>query len=109
MSGQAMRFDSPSLLLRHYAMLGAASDEMLQAARSGDWDSVCRLEAACVVVIARLRALAREQPLPAREHEERLRILRVILANDAAIRRISQPLPAVMDRIAAAPPGMLLH
>ncbi len=89
--------DGCSRLLRCYAVLESASEEMLHAARSGDWDSVCRLEAACTVVIAQLRQLALEQPLSAREQGERLRILRSILANDAAIRRITQPLPATLD------------
>lgn len=102
-----------SSLLRHYAMLESASEEMLRAASCGDWDSVCRLEAACAVVIARLRALTQEQPLPAHEQGERLRILRSILDNDAAIRRISEPLPAGIDfgRAGAGPArgGVTLH
>lgn len=95
-----------SKLLRHYGALESASSEMLEAARKGDWDSVCRLEAACVVVIAQLRALAEEQPLPPSEQPERLRILRTILSNDAEIRRITQPLPSIIEMPAA---GMTLH
>lgn len=95
-----------STLLRHYGVLESASAEMLEAARKGDWDSVCRLEAACVVVIAQLRALAEEQPLSAAEQAERMRILRAILSNDAEIRRISQPLPALIEM---PPVGVTLH
>lgn len=83
--------------LRFYLALEGASLEMLEAARAGDWDSVCRLEGACAVVIARLRRLKHTHPLTPEEQPERLRILRAILANDAEIRRIAQPLPPVLD------------
>jgi len=86
-----------SALLRHYEALDSASQEMLQAARAGDWDSVCRLEGACAVVIARLQQLAHEQPLGPDEQPHRMRILRAILARDAEIRRLCDPLPEVLD------------
>jgi flagellar protein FliT len=88
---------APSALLRHYEALDGASREMLAAARAGDWDSVCRLEGACAVVIARLTELARLQPLPREEQGERMRILRQIVARDAEIRRICEPMPALLD------------
>ena len=87
----------PRNLLHHYVALEAASHEMLRAAREGDWDSVCHLEGACAVVIAKVRVLAQEQPLAPQEQKERVRILRTILANDAEIRRICQPMPAMFD------------
>lgn len=89
--------DVQSNLLNHYAALEAASHEMLRAAREGDWDSVCHLEGACAVVIAKVRVLTQEQPLAPQEQRERMRILRTILANDAEIRRICQPMPAMLD------------
>lgn len=85
--------ESTPSLLSYYSALECASHEMLEAARAGDWDSVCRLEGACVVVISRLRQrsdrLALEQELGERPH--RLRILQTIVTNDAEIRRIAQP------------------
>src|SRR4051812_30745136 len=53
------RSRSDSALLRHYEARDGAREEMLRAAGAGDWDSVCRLEGACAVVIARLQELAR--------------------------------------------------
>lgn len=84
-------------VLRYYLALEGASQEMLEAARAGDWDSVCRLEGACAVVIARLRKIKQAHPLTSLEQPERLRILQAILANDAEIRRIAQPLPGYLD------------
>ena len=82
---------------RYYAALEGASHAMLDAARAGDWDTVCRLEGACTVVIARLRRIRREQPEVDIDPAERLRILRTIVANDAEVRRIAQPLPSFFD------------
>lgn len=84
-------------LLRYYLALEGASREMLAAARVGDWDSVCRLEGACAVVISRLRKLKATCPLTADEQPERMRILRTIVANDAEIRRLCEPLPEFLD------------
>lgn len=84
-------------LLRYYLALEGASREMLEAARSGDWDNVCRLEGACAVVISRLRKLRQSQGLAPEDQPERMRILRAIMANDAEIRRLCDPLPALID------------
>jgi len=89
--------DGPAGLLRYYAALECASDEMLQAARRGDWDSVCRIEGACAVVIAKLRHAQQVATLAQHEQDERMRILRTIVANDAEIRRICEPLPPMID------------
>lgn len=86
-----------SKLLRLYDALECASHEMLQAAREGDWDSVVRLEGACAVVIATLRQMAGESPLKPWEQDDRMRILRTIVANDAAIRRMTDPLSLLID------------
>ncbi|MBL0421448.1 flagellar protein FliT [Ramlibacter sp. AW1] len=96
--------------LRYYLALEGASREMLEAARSGDWDTVCRLEGACAVVIARLRRLNESQPLSDGEQPERLRILRAILVNDAEIRRIAGPGAESMERERGWPgPNITLH
>jgi flagellar protein FliT len=84
-------------VLRYYEALQCASAEMLKAARAGDWDSVCRLEGACAVVIASLRQVAQDQPLKSSEQSERMRHLKAILANDAEIRRICDPMPSFLD------------
>mgnify|MGYP000561810054 CR=1 FL=1 len=89
--------ESGESLLRYYLALEGASREMLEAARAGDWDSVCRLEGACAVVISRLRKLKLTCRLDPAEEPERMRILRNIVANDAEIRRLCEPLPEFLD------------
>ena len=88
---------APSLLLRHYRALDGASEEMLDAARDGDWDTVCRIEGACTVLIARLRQLQQTSQLPPAEMAERLRILQRIVARDAEVRQLCEPMPAFLD------------
>ncbi len=80
-------------LMQWYRALGAASEQMLEAARSGDWEAVCRIEGASTVLVAQLRRLRASQDLAASLERERLDILRSIVMNDAEIRRIMQPLP----------------
>jgi len=105
------RSRSDSALLRHYEALDGASEEMLRAARAGDWDSVCRLEGACAVVIARLQELARRESLAPEDQAHRLRILRAIVARDAEIHRLADPLPHVLDPMGwpVIPPTSFLH
>ena len=88
-----------SSVMRHYEALDRASEQMLRAARSGDWDGVCRLEGACALVIAQLRDLAQQQPLAPHEQAQRQRILRAILARDDEIRRLADPWPHVLDPV----------
>jgi len=95
-------------VLRYYLALENASHEMLKAARAGDWDSVCRLEGACAIVIAKLRQLAPKRPLEGEHQQERMRILRAILSNDAQIRRISDPLPHLLDPRSFSAPDVSL-
>lgn len=96
-------------LLRYYLALEGASREMLESARAGDWDNVCRLEGACAVVISRLRKLRQIHPLAAEEQPERMRILRAIMANDAQIRRLCEPLPAMIDPYQPLPQDVSLR
>lgn len=81
-------------IMRYYQALERASQEMLEAARAGDWDRVRRLESTCARVIANVRQLKQAQALSRQQEPQRLRILRRIVANDAEIRRIAQPLQA---------------
>jgi flagellar protein FliT len=97
MENRLMPQKDTNSVLRYYAALQCASHEMLKAARAGDWDSVCRLEGACAVVIASLRQAAQDQPLKSNEQSERMRHLKAILDNDAEIRRICDPLPEFLD------------
>ncbi len=78
-------------LLSYYAAIEHASQNMLNAARAGDWDTVVKLEGACAVLIAQLRHASEEQPLGSMELAQKTRIMQRILVNDAEIRNLAEP------------------
>jgi len=78
-------------LLSYYEAIETASHDMLEAARSGDWDTVVRLEGACAVLISQLKHAADQYPLGADERALKSRIMQRILVNDAEIRHLAEP------------------
>ena len=47
-----------SLLMNYYEAIEKASQDMLEAAREGNWDQVVKLEGACALLIAQLKSTA---------------------------------------------------
>lgn len=78
-------------LISYYEAIEKASVDMLSAARNGDWDEVCKLEGACVLLIAQLKHAASEQQLSADEAPLKARLMQRILVNDAEIRQLAEP------------------
>ena len=80
-----------SVLLNYYEAIEKASQDMLEAARVGNWDHVVKLEGACAVLIAQLKNTAAESPLPPDEAQLKSRLMQRILINDAEIRHLAEP------------------
>lgn len=78
-------------LLKTYDSLSDATSSMLSAARSGDWERLVSLEKDCAAIVTRLSALERDDPLPTRIRDRKAALIRKVLADDAAIRDITQP------------------
>jgi len=78
-------------LLTYYEAIENASHDMLEAARTGDWDTVVKLEGACAVLISQLKQAADEHPLGPDEAALKTRIMQRILINDAEIRHLAEP------------------
>ena len=78
-------------LLDYYMAIESASQQMLAAAQTENWDQVVRLESTCAVLIAQLRGKARHNKLSAEERREKLRIMQRILRTDAEIRLLAEP------------------
>ncbi len=93
-----------SLLLNYYEAIEQASQDMLQAARLGDWDHVVKLEGACAVLIAQLKRNAAAEPLASDEAQLKSRIMQRILVNDAEIRQLAEPWLEDLDHILAGRP-----
>ena len=94
-----------SVLLNYYEAIEKASQDMLEAARVGNWDHVVKLEGACVLLISQLKHAAQEQEDrlavpsgPAMEAAKvKSRIMQRILVNDAEIRHLAEPWLADLD------------
>jgi len=80
-----------SALLNYYEAIEKASQDMLSAARRGNWDEVLKLEGACALLISQLKHSAGAKPLGADEAQFKSRIMQRILINDAEIRQLAEP------------------
>ena len=94
-------------LLNYYEAIERASQDMLEAARGGNWDQVVKLEGACAVLIAQLKHAAAQQPLQAEAAQLKSRIMQRILVNDAEIRQLAEPWLEDLEQILAARPATL--
>lgn len=88
-------------LLNFYEAIERASADMLDAARSGDWDQVVKLEGACAVLISQLKHAAQEKTLREEEAKLKSRIMQRILLNDAEIRHLAEPWLDDLDQMLA--------
>ena len=78
-------------LLNCYQAIEKASQDMLDAARTGNWDHVLKLEGACALLISQLKQTASGNPLGDQEAQFKSRIMQRILINDAEIRQLAEP------------------
>jgi flagellar protein FliT len=78
-------------LLDYYKAIESASQQMLVAAQTENWDQVVQLESTCAVLIEQLRGKARNNKLSSEERREKLRIMQRILRTDAEIRLLAEP------------------
>ena len=78
-------------LISYYEALEQASEQMLAAARAGQWDDVVRLESACAVLIAQLRQASLEHNLTPEHQRNKRQIMQRILRNDAQVRQLAEP------------------
>lgn len=91
-------------LLHYYEAIEQASQDMLAAARVGNWDHVVKLEGACALLIAQLKHTAREHSLNTEESQLKSRIMQRILLNDAEVRTLAEPWLEDLDQLLAGRP-----
>ena len=94
-------------LLYYYEAIEKASSDMLEAARTGNWDHVVKLEGACALLISQLKHAAAKQALGAEEAQLKSRIMQRILVNDAEIRQLAEPWLEDLDNLMAGRPKTL--
>lgn len=78
-------------LIDYYEAIERASNDMLQAARQGNWNEVVRIEGACSVLISKLREVSESTNLDADQVRRKSKIMQRILINDAEIRHLVEP------------------
>jgi flagellar protein FliT len=96
-SGAAMN----TALIDYYEAIEKASVDMLDAARTGRWEQVLKLEGACALLIAQLKHAAQSNALGSDEAQFKARIMQRILMNDAQIRRLAEPWLDELDELLA--------
>jgi flagellar protein FliT len=94
-------------LLNYYEAIEKASQDMLAAARAGNWDHVVKLEGACALLISQLKHAATKQGLGTEEAQLKSRIMQRILINDAEIRQLAEPWLEDLDNLLAGRPKTL--
>jgi flagellar protein FliT len=82
-----------------YRALERACQEMLDAARTGDWDEVARIEDSSRALIDAIRARGTPAPLPRETRREKFALLRRIVQLDAEIRHLAHPWQRDLDRM----------
>ncbi|HEX4917612.1 MAG TPA: flagellar protein FliT [Limnobacter sp.] len=85
--------DNNRAVMKLYAAIANQSQAMLESAKAGDWDALCAAEEQCSRLIAELQAVKEVQQIELNEKErnEHISYLKKILADDAAIRDITEP------------------
>ena len=78
-------------LLDHYHAIEATSQKMLMSAQNGYWEEVVECEAACSLMISKLRDLSQFESLTPEARREKTVIMKRILKNDAQIRCLAEP------------------
>ena len=87
------------VLLNYYEAIEKASQDMLEAARAGNWDHVVKLEGACALLISQLKHAATQNTLGPEEAQLKSRIMQRILVNDAEVRHLAEPWLEDLDQM----------
>lgn len=74
-----------------YEKMSALSAQMVDAARANDWDRLVALERDCAGLARHLQANDAARALSADERARKIDLIRRILADDAEVRRHTEP------------------
>ena len=83
-------------VLAMYENIAALSSRMAVAAREGDWDGLARLETQCALQSSAARSGV--PPLEGAERKRKIDLLKQIMANDRAVRDLTEPWMGQLDR-----------
>jgi flagellar protein FliT len=74
-----------------YETVAVITSQMLEAARTGDWEQLAVLESRCTSHVETIRNDETPTPLTGAVRERKVKIIQKILADDREIRTITEP------------------
>ncbi len=86
-------------ILALYEAVSTITDQMLHAARQGDWDKLIALEAHCARHVQTLKDGEPPIPLTGANRERKVKIIHKILADDREIRNLAEPWMAHLSQM----------
>ncbi|MEN9864720.1 MAG: hypothetical protein RL748_310 [Pseudomonadota bacterium] len=86
-------------ILSLYEAVSKITDQMLAAARQGDWDRMIALEEHCSRHIETLKDGEPPEPLTGVKRERKVQIIHKILADDREIRDLAEPWMAQLGQM----------
>jgi flagellar protein FliT len=87
-------------VLAMYENLATLTGRMANAASAGEWDKLAQLETQCALQAA--AAKGGVPPLEGDQRKRKIALLKQIMANDRAVRDITEPWMGQLDRACAA-------
>lgn len=97
------RFETEQQIVERYRLMADASHRMLHAARDDDWDRVCVVEKECARLIADLSSMGDLAPADPVLRQQKLDLMKRVLADDAEIRLLTQPWLKKLDAVLRSP------
>jgi flagellar protein FliT len=94
------RIMNSSEVLAMYEKVAGLTSQMVAAAQAGDMARLAQLETRCVIESA--ATATGVPPLEGMERKRKVELLKQIMANDRAIREVTEPWMARVDAIACA-------
>ncbi len=83
--------DETNTMLNLYEEVARLTGNMLSAAHESDWDRVVELEAGCANCIESIKGCKVPEALSESARQQKVELLKLILANDREIRKLSEP------------------
>ncbi len=83
--------DKTDMMLGLYEEVARLTGNMLSAAHQSDWDRLIELEAGCANCIESLKECQIPEGLSESARQQKIELLKTILANDREIRKLTQP------------------
>ena len=97
------RLEMEEQIVERYTRMADASRRMLCAARDDDWDRVCEVEKECTELIAELSTMGDLVPSDPELRQQKLGLMKRVLADDAEIRMLSQPWLRKLEALMRSP------